>query len=203
MTGWETVAAHESYVGLVEFGVGVIPAGGGCKEVLRRKVNPVMKSDNADVLPIMQETFEQVALAKVSTSAWEAKQMGYLAQPSLIEMNREHLLHTAKRRALQLVAIGARPPEVEQIYAAGRDAYYALQMGVQGLQWGGYASEYDGLIARKLAYVLCGGDRSAAAWVDPWVILDLEREAFLSLLGEQKTIERMMHMLQTGKPLRN
>ncbi len=203
MTGWETMAAHETYIGQVEFGVGVVPAGGGCKELLRRKVNPVMKTPNADVLPVMQETFEQIALAKVATSAWEAKDMDYLAKESLIEMNSDHLLYAAKQRALQLVASGARPPEVEKIYAAGRDAYYALLLGVQSLQWGGYASEHDGLIARKIAYILCGGDSSAAAWVDPWVILDLEREAFLSLLGEQKTIERMMHMLQTGKPLRN
>jgi 3-hydroxyacyl-CoA dehydrogenase len=203
MTGWETVAAHESYIGLVEFGVGVIPAGGGCKEVVRRKINPVMRTANADVLPILQETFEQVALAKVATSAWEAKELGYLDKEALIEMNADHLLQTAKERALQLAAIGARPPAVEKVYAAGRDAYFAAQFAVKGLQWGGYASEHDGLIANKLAYVLCGGDSSAAAWVDPWVILDLEREAFLSLLGEQKTIERMMHMLQTGKPLRN
>ncbi|MFN2138357.1 MAG: 3-hydroxyacyl-CoA dehydrogenase NAD-binding domain-containing protein [Candidatus Promineifilaceae bacterium] len=203
MTGWETIAAHESYIGLVEFGVGVIPAGGGCKEIVRRKINPVMKSPNADVLPVMQETFEQVALAKVSTSAWEAKELGYLKDDALIIMNDSHLLAKAKERALQLVAIGARPPAEEKIYAAGRDTYYALQMGIKGLQWGGYASEHDGLIARKLAYVLCGGDSSAPRWVDPWVILDLEREAFLSLLGEPKTIERMTHMLQTGKPLRN
>lgn len=203
MSGWETIPAHETYIGQVEFGVGEVPAGGGCKELLRRKVNPVMKTANADVLPIMQETFEMIALAKVATSAWEGKDMGFFAEDALIEMNQEHLLATAKQRALQLVEIGARPPEVEKIYAAGRDVYYALLMGIKGLQWGGYASEHDGLVARKIAYVLCGGDSSAGAWVDPWVILDLEREAFLSLLGEQKTIERMMHMLQTGKPLRN
>jgi 3-hydroxyacyl-CoA dehydrogenase len=203
MTGWETVAAHETYIGQVEFGVGVVPAGGGCKELLRRKVNPVMKTPNADVLPVLQETFELIALAKVATSAWEGKDMGFFSENSLIEMNQDHLLSTAKQRALQLVASGARPPAVEKIYAAGRDTYYAALMSVQGLHWAGYASEHDALIARKIAYILCGGDISAPAWVDPWVILDLEREAFLSLLGEQKTIERMMHMLQTGKPLRN
>ncbi len=203
MTGWETVAAHESYIGLVEFGVGLIPAGGGCKEVLRRKVNPVMQSKNADVLPIMEETFEQVALAKVAESAWQAKSMGYLDQDSIIAMNSDHRLHIAKQRALQLVELGQRPPEVEKVYAAGRDVYSALLMGIKSLEWGRYASEHDAKIAKKLAFVLCGGDLSAPAWVDPWYILDLEREAFLSLLGEQKTIERIMHMLQTGKPLRN
>ena len=203
MTGWETVAAHESYIGLVEFGVGLIPAGGGCKEVIRRKVNPTMRTPNADVLPVMQEAFEQVALAKVATSAWEAKSMGYLADADIIAMNSDHRLSTAKQRALQLVASGVRPPEVEKIYAAGRDTYSALLVGIKSLEWGGYASEHDAKIAKKLAFVLCGGDISAPAWVDPWYILDLEREAFLSLLGEQKTIDRIMNMLQTGKPLRN
>jgi 3-hydroxyacyl-CoA dehydrogenase len=203
MAGWEAVADHEVYMGLVEFGVGLIPAGGGCKEVLRRKVNPTMRSTNADVLPPLQEAFEQIALAKVSTSAWEARSLGYLTPTDAIVMNSDHRLARAKQRALQLVAAGARPPQVEKIYAAGRDALYALRLGVKSLVWGNYASEHDALIAGKLAHVLTGGDLSAPAWVDPWYILDLEREAFLSLLGEQKTRDRMMHMLQTGKPLRN
>ncbi len=203
MAGWTTVADHETYMGLVEFGVGLLPAGGGCKELLRRRVNPVMKTPNADVLPIMQAVFEQIALAKVGTSAWEARELGFLSDSDIIVMNSDYRLATAKQRALQLVEIGARPPEKELIYAAGRDALYALQLGAQSLAWGGYASEHDLLIANKIAYVLTGGDLSAPAWVDPWVILDLEREAFLALLGEEKTRDRMTHMLQTGKPLRN
>ncbi|CUS02274.2 putative 3-hydroxyacyl-CoA dehydrogenase [Candidatus Promineifilum breve] len=203
MAGWEAVADHEVYMGLVEFGVGLIPAGGGCKEIVRRKVNPTMRAANADVLPPLQEAFEQIALAKVGASAWEARSMGYLTPQDTIVMNSDHRLARAKQRALQLVAAGARPPEIEQIYAAGRDALYALKLGVKSLHWGGFASEHDAKIAGKLAYVLTGGDLSAPAWVDPWYILDLEREAFLSLLGEEKTRERMMHMLQTGKPLRN
>ncbi len=203
MAGWEAVAAHESYIGQVEFGVGLVPAGGGCKEVIRRKVNPVMRTPNADVLPVMQEAFELIALAKVSTSAWEAKEMGYLRETDTIVMNSDHRLAKAKERALQLVASGTRPPEVEKIYAAGRDMYNAALMSIKGLEWGGYASEHDAKIAQKTAFILCGGNISAPAWVDPWYILDLEREAFLSLLGETKTIERIMHMLQTGKPLRN
>ncbi len=203
MAGWEAAADHEVYMGLVEFGVGLIPAGGGCKEVLRRKVNPAMRAPNADVLPALQEAFEQIAMAKVGTSAWEAKGMGYLYPDDMIVMNSDHRLARAKQRALQLAAAGARPPEVEKVYAAGRDALYALKLGVRGLLWGGFASEHDAKIAGKLAHVLTGGDISAPAWVDPWYILDLEREAFLSLLGEEKTRERMMHMLQTGKPLRN
>jgi 3-hydroxyacyl-CoA dehydrogenase len=203
MAGWEMVADHESYMGFVEVAVGVIPAGGGCKELLRRKINPVMATPNADVLPIMQEVFQQLATAQVGTSAWENRSLGYLGETDTVAMNSDHRLAIAKRRALQLVASGARPPEVEKVYAAGRDVYAALKLGVQSFVWGGYASEHDQLIGNKLAYVLCGGDLSAPTWVDPWHILDLEREAFISLLGEEKTRERIMHMLQTGKPLRN
>jgi 3-hydroxyacyl-CoA dehydrogenase len=203
MAGWEAVAAHESYIGLVEFGVGLIPAGGGCKETLRRKVNPVMRTENADVLPPLQAAFEQIALAKVGESAWQAKSLGYLSPGDRIVMNANHRLAVAKQRARHLAGNGARPPEVEQIYAAGITSLAALQLGLQSFLWGNYASEHDALIGRKLAWVLCGGDLSAPSWVDPWYILDLEREAFLSLLGEEKTRQRIMHMLQTGKPLRN
>jgi 3-hydroxyacyl-CoA dehydrogenase len=203
MASWEAVADHEVYMGLVEFGVGLIPAGGGCKEILRRKLNPVMRVANADVLPVLQEAFEQIALARVGASAWEAKALGYLSPNDTVVMNSDHRLARAKQRALQLVAAGARPPAMEKIYAAGRDALYALRLGVKSLLWGKYASEHDAKIAGKLAHVLTGGDISAPAWVEPWYILDLEREAFMSLLGEEKTRERMMHMLQTGKPLRN
>lgn len=203
MAGWASVADHETYMGLVEVGVGLIPAGGGCKELLRRKVNPVMRTDHADVLPVLQSVFEQIALAKVGESAWQDKELGYLRPEDMIVMNSDHRLSLAKETALHLVSVGARPPEPEPIYAAGRDALSALRLGVQSFVWGNYASEHDQLIGNKLAYVLCGGDLSAPSWVDPWYILDLEREAFLSLAGEQKTQQRIMHMLQQGKPLRN
>ena len=203
MAGWTAVADHETYMGLVEVGVGIIPAGGGTKEMIRRHINPVMKTQHADVLPIMQKVFQQVGTAQVATSAWEARDMGYLLDTDAIVMNSDHRLATAKQVALQLVATGAQPPEVEKVYAAGRDALSALKLGLKSFQWGNYASEHDVLVGSKLAYVLCGGDLSAPAWVDPWYILDLEREATKSLLGEQKTRDRMMHMLQTGKPLRN
>jgi 3-hydroxyacyl-CoA dehydrogenase len=203
VSSWATVADHETYMGLVEVGVGIIPSWGGCMALLRRKVNPVMRTANADVLPVMQEVFEQIALAKVGTSAWENKALGYLRPNDEIVMNSDHRLHNAKRKALQLVASGTRPPEEEKIYAAGSHTLSALELGVQSFVWSGYASEHDALISRKLAYVLCGGDISAPAWVDPWYILDLEREATLSLAGEPVTQARVMHMLQTGKPLRN
>ena len=203
MAGWTAVADHETYMGLVEVGVGVIPAGGGCKELLRRRINPVMQSKNGDILPVLQEVFTQVATAQVGVSAWEDRDLGYLLDTDTIVMNGDHRLAKAKQIARQLADSGARPPEVEKVYAAGRDAYFALKLGVQGFKWGNYASEHDALISNKLAYVLTGGDISAPAWVDPWYILDLEREAFLSLLGEEKSRARIMHMLQTGKPLRN
>ncbi|MFQ5401343.1 MAG: 3-hydroxyacyl-CoA dehydrogenase NAD-binding domain-containing protein [Anaerolineae bacterium] len=203
MAGWTAVADHETYMGLVEVGVGLIPAGGGCKELLRRKVNPVMRTKNADVLPVMQDVFQQVATAQVGTSAWEDRSLGYLLDTDTIVMNSDHRLAAAKRKALQLVTAGARPPEVEKVYAAGRDVLYALYLGLQSFVWANYATEYDRFVGKKLAYVMTGGDLSGPAWVDPWYILDLEREAFLSLLGEEKTQARIMHMLQTGKPLRN
>ena len=203
MAAWTSVADHETYMGFVEVGVGLIPAGGGCKEMLRRKVNPVMRTKNGDVVPVMQEIFEQIATAQVGTSAWEDKELGYLLPEDEIVMNSDHRLVKAKRRAMQLVSAGTRPPEVEQIYAAGRDVLSALQLGVQSFNWAGYASEHDVLIGQKLAYILCGGNLSGPAWVDPWYILDLEREAILSLIGEPLTQARISHMLQKGKPLRN
>lgn len=202
MAGWAAVADHETYMGLVEVGVGLIPAGGGCMEILRRKVNPVMRTDNADVLPVMQDVFTQIATAQVGTSAWEGKKLGYLRDADRINMNSDGRLQTAKELALSLAASGVRP-EPEKIYAAGRDTLSALKLGLRGFVWGGMATEHDALIGRKLAHVLCGGDLSGPTWVDPWYILDLEREAFLSLLGEQKTLDRIQRMLQNGKPLRN
>ena len=121
----------------------------------------------------------------------------------VITMNSDHRLATAKGLALKLSAQGARPPEVEKVYAAGRDVLSALELAVQSFEWAGYASEHDAKIGRKLAYVLCGGDLSAPTWVDPWHILDLEREITLSLLGEPLTQARMMYMLENGMPLRN
>ncbi len=203
MAGAKTVAHMELYMGLVEVGVGLIPGGGGCKELLRRVVNPVMQSHpNADVIPHLQKVFEAIATAKVSTSAKEARELGFLAADDKIVMNRAHLLGEAKRTALEL-ADGYVPRKPEKIYAAGRDVYAALLLAVEGFREGGYATEYDAVIARKLAYVLTGGALSEPQWVDAQYILDLEREAFLSLVTEPKTLERIGHMLQYNKPLRN
>lgn len=203
MAGTKTVAHAELYAGLVEFGVGLIPAGGGCKELLRRVVSPVMMSSpNAEALPHLQKAFEAIATAKVSTSAMEAQDMGFLAPDDVIVMNRALLLGEAKRVALSLAG-GYRPRRPGKVWAAGRDAYAALLLGIEGFRESGFATDYDAHIARKLAYVLTGGAVSEPQWVDEQVILNLEREAFLSLVTEPKTQERISHMLQTNKPLRN
>lgn len=203
MASARSVAHAELYIGLVEFGVGLIPAWTGTKELLRRVVSPVMQTPNADVLPHLQQVFEQIALAKVSESAMQAREMGFLSAVDPIVLNRDHQLAEAKHIALELVAGGYRPMKPQQVWAAGRDALAALRLAVWQMVQAGYASEHDGKIANKLATVLTGGDLSAPGWVDEQYILDLEREAFVSLAGEPKTQERIWHMLQHNKPLRN
>ncbi len=202
--GDRVVAHSELYTGLVEVGVGIIPAGGGCKEMLRRVVNPVMRSHpNADVLPHLQKVFQQIATAQVSErGAKQAREIGILGPCDRIVMNRDHLLAEAKRTALYLAA-DYTPSRPEKIYAAGRDAYSALLIAIDGFVEQRLATEYDAFIARKLAYVLTGGALSEPQWVDEQVILDLERQMFLELLHEEKTLQRMTHMLETNKPLRN
>lgn len=197
------VAAGELYIGLVELGAGVIPAGGGTKEMIRRLINPAMKTENAEVLPFLQRAFLQIGQAKVAASAAEARQMGILGPADRIVMNREHLLTEAKKEVLHMVSTGYVPPVPEKIYAAGRDMRGALQVGAFMFQAGGYITDYDAHIARKLAHILTGGGLSKPQWVSEQYILDLEREAFLSLCGEEKTQARMWSLLQTGKPLRN
>ncbi len=203
MSGSRVVANGELYTGLVEIGVGVIPAGSGTKEMLRRVLNPVMRTKDVQPLPVLQRIFEQIGLAKVATSAEEARQLGILSPCDRVILNRDHLLAEAKKEVLHLASSGYKPPLPERIYAAGRDALSAMQVGIHMMKEGGYITEYESHIAGKLAYVLTGGDISQPAWVDEQYILDLEREAFLSLCGEEKTRERMWNMLQTGKVLRN
>ena len=202
MAGTAVVAHAELYMGLVEVGVGLVPAGGGCKEMVRRLVNPLARRGSDDLLAGLQKAFENIATAKVSGSAKEAKALGFLAEADKIVMNRAHLLGEAKALALALSET-YQPQKSEAVFAAGRDAYAALLLGVAGYQEAGYASEHDALIARKLAYILTGGALSEPQWVDQQFLLNLEREAFLSLIMETKTQERIMHMLQTNKPLRN
>jgi 3-hydroxyacyl-CoA dehydrogenase len=197
------VAAAELYIGMVEFGAGVIPAGGGTKEMLRRIVNPPMRTQNADALPFLQRVFEQIGMAKVATSAEEGRQMGILGPADRIVMNKDLLISEAKKEVLHMAATGYHPPMPEKIYAAGRDALGALRVAIHMMKEGKYITEYEAHMARKLANVMTGGELSRPTWVDEQYILDLERETFLSLCGEEKTRQRMMSLLQTGKPLRN
>jgi 3-hydroxyacyl-CoA dehydrogenase len=197
------VASAETYVGQVEIGIGVIPAGGGTKELLRRVLNPPMRTENAIALPYLQRIFELIGMAKVATSAEEARKFGFLSDADRVVMNRDHLLAEAKREVLHMVKSGYRPPLPEKIYAAGRDDLAAMRVGIYMYKEGKYITEYESLVADKLAYVMTGGELSKPTWVDEQYILDLEREAFLSLCGQEKTQERMWHFLQTGKPLRN
>jgi 3-hydroxyacyl-CoA dehydrogenase len=197
------VAAAETYIGLVELGVGVIPAGAGTKEMLRRIVNPVMRVENAEPLAALQKAFLQMGQAKVATSAEEARGMNILSPQDRVVMNRSHLLAEAKKEVLHMLAAGYKPPAPELIYAAGRDALAALRIGAWMFKEGKYITQYDHHVASKLAYVMCGGELTRPEWVSEQYILDLEREAILSLFGEEKTQARMWSILQTGKPLRN
>ena len=206
MAGARAAAAAETYMGLVEVGVGLIPGAGGCKELVRRVVSPPMRAAaNADPVPFLQQALQTIATAKVSTSAAEARSFGYLTDADLIVMNRDHQLAEAKRLVLELAGAGYVPPVrgAKSCYAAGRDALAALRAGLYIMQQGGYMSEYDLHVSGKVAWVLCGGNVSSAQWVDEQYFLDLEREAFVSLCGEPKTRDRITHMLSTGKPLRN
>jgi 3-hydroxyacyl-CoA dehydrogenase len=200
------VAAAETYMGLVELGVGLIPAWGGCKEFVRRHVSPHVRTPGADPLPYLQQAFETIAMAKVSElGAVQAKQLGYLMDDDKIVMNRERLIAEAKKEVLLMVAEGYTPvpPEGEPVYAIGRRGIAAVNAMVYGMRQGGYISDYDMKLARALAYVMCGGDLTQPQWVTEQYFLDLEFEQASQLIQQPKTQERIMAILQTGKPLRN
>ena len=197
------VAGAELYTGPVEIGPGVIPAGGGTKELLRRRLNPAMRTPNVEALPFLVEILQYLGMAKVSTSAEDARELGFLGPCDRVVFNKDHLYSEAKKEVINLVNSGYVAPLPEKIYAAGRDGLAALQVFAFMFQEGKYMSEHDILIVNKAAHVMTGGNISRPAWVDEQYILDLEREAFLSLCGEKKTHERMWNILRTGKPLRN
>jgi 3-hydroxyacyl-CoA dehydrogenase len=196
-------AAAETYMGLVEVGVGLIPAGGGTKEMVARAMLE-LPAPQSDPLPYVQKAFETVALAKVSASGPDARRLGYLADTDNFTMNRERLIADAKAKALERVREGyLKPAPRTAIPVGGASVGAALKLGVH-LAWrAGRASDHDALIGRKLAHVFAGGDLPHATTVSEQHLLDLEREAFLSLVGERKTLERIQHTLKTGKPLRN
>ena len=196
-------AAAETYMGLVEVGVGLIPAGGGTKEMVARAAEE-MPPGTTDYLPPIQRAFETIAFAKVSASGPDAQRLGYLRPIDAVTMNRDRLLADAKARALQRVQEGYQPPPPRKDIRVGGDAVLApLKLGIH-LAWrAGRISDYDALLGRKLATIMAGGTLPHPSEVTEQQLLDLEREAFLSLLGERKTQERIHHTLKTGKPLRN
>jgi len=203
MHGSRVVAASELYVSQLEIGAGVIPAGGGTKELLRRIVNPSMKIKENQPFPAIQFVFELIGQAKTATSAYEAMEFGFLTKTDRIVMNRDHLIAEAKKEALHMADTGWHPPIPEKIYAGGRDLLAALRAGLFGFSQGGYITEHETLIGEKAIYVMAGGEHSQPTWVEEQYILDLEREAFLSLCGEEKTQERMFAIIDKGKPIRN
>ncbi len=196
-------AAAETYIGLVEAGVGVIPAGGGTKEMLARSLSRAPKVPDADLMPFVQEVLETLGTAKVATSAAEAIDLGYLKRSDAISMNEKFLLHDAKATALSLVNEGYKPPAKEKIIALGQPVLSALTLGLYLWKEAKRITDFEFHIGKKLAYVLTGGDYTSDQEVDEQYILDLEREAFLSLCGERKTQERMQYMLKNNKALRN
>lgn len=194
-------SAAEVYTGLVEVGAGLIPAGGGTKEMLARQMARVPAG--GDPLPFLRRAFESIALGKVSRSVLEAKKLGYFEESDTFSMNTDRLVQDAKDVVLRLSKSYRRPQPRKDILWMGKAGYAYLQIGIYLMKEAGYISEYDARLGEKIAWVLTGGDLTEPTRVDEQQVLDMEREAFLSLLGERKTQERIQHLLKTGKPLRN
>ena len=197
-------AAAETYIGLVELGVGLIPAGGGTREMACRAAEAVPPGYPVDSFGFLMRYFENIAMAKTSGSAAEARQLGYLRPVDGISMNRDRALCDARTRVLAIAAEGYRPPcPRHSVKVAGGPGIAELQILLSQYSGGGFISEYDEFLAGRFAYALCGGDIDAEFPVSEQYLLDLECEVFLGLLGEQKTLDRISHTLKTGKPLRN
>jgi 3-hydroxyacyl-CoA dehydrogenase len=200
----------ELYTGLVEVGVGLLPGGGGCKEMLLRaldsaaSIRPDGRGESVELMEAMKRAFETIAMAKVATSAHEARALGFLSDSDGITMNRERVLTDAKTRALELVRAGYEPPVMRSdLPAPGENILATLKMGVYLMRQGDYISDHEVKIGNKVAEVLCGGNVTPGTPVSEQYILDLEREGFKSLCGEKKTQERIQFTLKTGKTLRN
>ncbi len=200
----------ELYMGLVEVGVGLLPGGGGCKEMLLRAVDsasavrPGGRGESLEMMEAVKKTFETIATAKVSTSAQEARSLGFLSGSDVITMNRERLLNDAKARALELLREGHEPPQARTgIPAPGKNILATLKMGLHLMREGDYITDYEVRLGHKIAEVLCGGNVTSGTPVSEQYMLDLEREAFKSLCGEKNTQERIQYTLKTGKTLRN
>lgn len=195
------VATLESYIGLVEVGVGLLPAGGGCKEFAMRAAQ---NARDGDPFPQLKYYFQTVAMAELAKSAEQAKELGYLRLADTVVMHRFELLHVAKAQALALAEAGYRPPlRAREIPVAGNTGIATIQSQLVNMRAGGFISEHDNLIANKVAHVMCGGDLTPGSLVDEDWFLELERAAFMELLATEKTQARIEHTLKTGKPLRN
>ncbi|ETN95980.1 3-hydroxyacyl-CoA dehydrogenase [Zhouia amylolytica AD3] len=197
------VAAAETYIGLVEFGVGVIPGGGGSKEMTLR-ASDLFRKDDVE-LNVLREHFLTIGMAKVSTSAYEAYDLNILQKgKDVVVVNKDRQIAEAKKHALLLAEAGyTKPIQRTDVKVLGKQALGMFLVGTDSMNAGNYISDHDKKIANKLAYVMAGGDLSEASYVSEQYLLDIEREAFLSLCTERKTLERIQHMLKTGKPLRN
>jgi 3-hydroxyacyl-CoA dehydrogenase len=200
----QVVAAAETYIGLVELGVGLIPGAGGLMRMVARVAERAATESPGHMQPFLRTAFETIAMAKVSNSADEAQELGFLPPTAEIVMNGNRRLAIAKAEVLHRDRIGyIPPPEQNAIMVLGRPARAMLDHGAYIVQQGGYASEYDRYLASRLAYVMTGGELTAPALVHENYLLQLERETFLPLLTQPKTQERIAHMLQMKKPLRN
>ena len=204
MHGNKTRAAAETYIGLVEVGVGVIPAGCGTKEMTMRTMDAWSKAPESDPLQFLKNTFTTIGMGKVATSAHEGRAFGFLRDSDAISMNGDRLIQDAKQEVLNLDAAGyVAPVERTDITVLGESAESAMKLALHTMKQGGFISEHDQLIGTKLAHIMSGGTINHKAQVSERYLLDLEREAFVSLCGTRKTQERIAAMLKTGKPLRN
>jgi 3-hydroxyacyl-CoA dehydrogenase len=196
-------AAGELYMGLVEVGVGLIPGGGGNLQLLRNVFGPLSEEEDFDTMPFLQKCFMNIGMGEVAKSADEARDAGFLTRTDEISINADHRLHHAKQKVIGLAESGFTPPRPTRFRLPGQDGIATVDMMLYSMQSQYQISEYDRHIGRKLATVLCGGDTTRSVLTTEQKLLDLEREAFLSLCGEEKTQERMQHMLMHNKPLRN
>jgi 3-hydroxyacyl-CoA dehydrogenase len=195
-------AAAETYIGLVEVGVGLIPGGGGTKEFTKRVSDRMQEGDVE--LNALQNAFMNIATAKVALSAEESREMGILREHDRISMNKDRQLLDAKAAVIEMADAGyTMPTQAKNIRVLGRTGLALFAAGVNGMKMGRYISEHDEKIAMKIANVMCGGDLTSPQEVSEQYLLDLEREAFVSLCGEKKTLERIQSILTGGKPLRN
>lgn len=199
----KVVAHHELYAGLVEVGVGLLPAGGGTKEMLKRTMDELVEDEQVDPIPNIKEIFKTIGMAKVSESAQKAKRLGYLRDSDVIVMNRDLVISAAKEEARTLADVGYQPPAKPKIKVMGKKGFSSLKLMLYIMHESRFITDYDKVIAEKVAWVISGGELSEPQEVPEDYILKLEREALLELLEDERTQARIEHMLKKGKPLRN